>query len=282
MFGYLVADVGQLTPEEAERYRACYCGLCRSIGERHGQAARLGLTYDMTFLALLLGSLYEPEERAGENSCAPHPVHARRWWRSEMSDYAADMNTALAFLKCLDDWEDDGNPAALAEAALFKKAYARVEEAWPRQCAAVRENLEALHRLERERREDPDAAAACFGRLMAEILVYREDRWSDTLRALGDALGRFLYLADACVDLNSDAFRGRYNPFRRYYGRRDNESRFRDILKMVLGECLFQFDRLPLVQDLGILQNILCAGLWAQFDKSYSDRKGTDHGTGSV
>ena len=117
---------------------------------------------------------------------------------------------------------------------------------------------------------------------MAEILVYREDRWSDTLRALGDALGRFLYLADACVDLNSDAFRGRYNPFRRYYGLQDNESRFRDILKMVLGECLFQFDRLPLVQDLGILQNILCAGLWAQFDKSYSDRKGTDHGTGSV
>ena len=54
MFGYLVAAPGDLTAEELARYRACYCGLCRCIKERHGQLARLSLTYDMTFLVLLL------------------------------------------------------------------------------------------------------------------------------------------------------------------------------------------------------------------------------------
>ena len=41
MFGYLVAATEALSEEEFARYRACYCGLCRSIRERHGQAAGL-------------------------------------------------------------------------------------------------------------------------------------------------------------------------------------------------------------------------------------------------
>ncbi|MBR1457488.1 MAG: hypothetical protein IJ594_10080 [Oscillospiraceae bacterium] len=282
MFGYLVAASGDLTQEQLARYKACYCGLCRSIKARHGQLARLSLTYDMTFLALLLNSLYEPEETCAEETCIAHPVKARPWWNSEVTDYAADMNVAMAYLKCLDDWEDDGNPAALAEAGLFKRAYAAVEERYPRQCAVIRGSLDALHALEKARCEDADAAADSFGRLMAEVLVYREDRWSDALRGLGMALGRFLYVMDACMDLNSDTIRGRYNPFRRFYGLPDNEQRFRDVLKMLLGEGLVYFDRLPLVQDVGLLQNILCAGLWAQFDEKYGDKKGQADGTGSV
>ena len=38
---------------------------------------------------------------------------------------------------------------------------------------------------------------------------------------------------------------------------------------MLLGECLRHYDRLPLVRDKDILDNILCAGVWAQFDKKY-------------
>ena len=104
---------------------------------------------------------------------------------------------------------------------------------------------------------------------MAELFVYREDRWADTLRHMAHALGRFLYLMDACMDLDSDTLHNSYNPFRRYYRRSDNEQRFRDILKMQLGECVFYFDKLPLVQDAGLLKNILCAGLWARFDRKF-------------
>ena len=104
---------------------------------------------------------------------------------------------------------------------------------------------------------------------MAELFVYKEDRWADTLRHMAHALGRFLYLMDACMDLDSDTLHNNYNPFRRYYRCPDNEQRFRDILKMQLGECVFYFDKLPLVQDAGLLKNILCAGLWARFDRKF-------------
>ena len=170
--------------------------------------------------------------------------------------------------------------AALAESRLFKAAYEQIEKRWPRQCGAIRRSLAELHALEKHRIEDADAAASAFGELMGEIFVLREDRWQEPLRQFGRALGRFLYVMDAVMDLNADAVRNRYNPFRRYYGLPDNARRFEDILKMLLGDCLFWFDKLPLVQDLGILQNILCEGLWTQFKKSYS--KEESDGTGPV
>ena len=269
MFGYLTADTASLTEDQLRRYQACYCGLCRSLEKRHGQLSRLTLNYDVTFLVLLLSSLYEPAETAGERACIRHLKTPQPWINNEICDYAADVNLALAYLKCLDDWEDEGSLPALAQARILRPGFETVQKAYPRQCAAMAQALEDLHAIEKENLEAPDAAAACFGRLMAELFVYREDRWADTLRHMAHALGRFLYLMDACMDLESDTLHNSYNPFRRYYRRSDNEQRFRDILKMQLGECVFYFDKLPLVQDAGLLKNILCAGLWARFDRKF-------------
>ena len=99
---------------------------------------------------------------------------------------------------------------------------------------------------------------------------------------MGDALGRCLYVMDACMDLDGDATWNRYNPFRRYYGLANNEQRFRSIMNMLLSDCLVAFDRLPLVQDASILKNILCVGLWTQFDRKYKGKKETADGSGSV
>ncbi len=282
MFGYLTAFPEYLTKEQQDRYRACYCGLCRSLKERHGNLARMTLNYDMTFLVLLENSLYEPEEQSGEETCPAHPIQARAWWKSEATDYAADLNLALAYYKCMDDWKDDSNALALSQAKLMEAEFKKVQKLYPRQCEAMEKSIKALSELEAAKIEDPDAAAETFGMLMAEAMVFREDRWSDTLRSMGRALGRFIYTVDACLDLSSDTLHNRYNPYRKYYGLHDNEKRFRDILKMTLGECLVHFDRLPLVLDVDIMKNILCIGLWAQFNKKYSDRKGPSDDSGSV
>ena len=107
MFGYVVPAWEGLSEAERERYHEAYCGLCRAIGERCGQRCRCALTYDLVFLALLLGSLYEPQERAGAGRCVPHPAKPHRFVRTACVDYAADATVALAYHKALDDWRDD-------------------------------------------------------------------------------------------------------------------------------------------------------------------------------
>ena len=282
MFGYLTADRGHLTPEEDARYRAAYCGLCRSLRSRWGGLSGFTLNYDQCFLILLLQSLYEAEERNGEETCVRHPVKPHSWWQSEYTDYAADMNVALSYLKLQDDWEDDGSLTALAASRAMKGAYERISARYPRQCSAMKDAVLALREIEKNGDEDPDGAAETFAGLMAEVFAYRDDRWSDTLRRFGAALGRFLYIMDACMDLDQDTIRNRFNPFRRYYGLADNGKRFSDILQMLLGECLLYFDRLPLVEDVGILKNILCLGLWTQFNQKFDIDKDDEHGIGSV
>lgn len=282
MFGYLTADRGHLTPEEDARYRSAYCGLCRSLRHRWGALSGFTLNYDQCFLILLLQSLYEADEQSGMETCTAHPVKAHAWWQNQYTDYAADMNIALSYLKLLDDWKDDGNLAALSASAALKKAYDRTSSVYPRQCAAMEHSIHALSILETERIEDPDTAAETFAMMMAEVFVYQEDRWSDTLRAFGSSLGRFLYVMDACMDLDQDAIRNHYNPFRRYYGLNTNREYFSEILQMLLGDCLLSFDRLPLVTDIGILKNILCFGLWTKFEKKFNIVKDENHGIGSV
>lgn len=281
MVGYLIASASSLTEEERIRYKATYCGLCRTLKNRHGQISRLTLNYDMTFLILLLQSLYEPEEKSGVETCIAHPREKREWWRSEISDYAADMNVALAYLNRLDDWRDDGSVLALAESGILKKAYQETAEKYPRQCAAMEQSIMELSYLEKNGIEDPDAAAATFGHLLGSVFVWREDRWQEPLYRLGDSLGRFIYLLDAAVDLEKDAYKDSYNPFRKYYGL-DNEERFRDILKIFLADAVIQFDFLPLVKDVGLMKNILCSGLWTVFDEKFRLKRGNKNGSGSV
>ena len=83
MFGFVTASFPELSPEDRRRYGAVYCGICRCIGHTGGQIARLGLRYDMAFLALLLMSLYEPEEESHNVRCALHPLKKRPWVDSQ-------------------------------------------------------------------------------------------------------------------------------------------------------------------------------------------------------
>ena len=106
MFGFVTASYSELTKAEKDRYGAVYCGICRAIRNQSGQIARLGLSYDMAFLALLLMSLYEPEETSGGNACMLHPVKKRPWVDNDCVRYAADMNIILSYYSRVDDWNE--------------------------------------------------------------------------------------------------------------------------------------------------------------------------------
>ena len=56
MFGYVTVNSSELKEEESVRYRAYYCGLCSSLQKSSGRTGQVTLTYDMTFLVILLNS----------------------------------------------------------------------------------------------------------------------------------------------------------------------------------------------------------------------------------
>lgn len=270
MFGYVRANVADLTEEQKARYRAYYCGLCQALKERHGQLGRLALTYDMTFLTMFLSSLYEPEEKTGTMRCAAHPAKPHAYVRNTVSDYAADMTIALAYHKCLDDWQDDGRRSAKAYADALGKAYQRVKELWPLQTAAIEDGMRKLGDVEKRQEPSPDAAANCFAALMAELFVMREDYWHNALRTFGAALGRYVYLVDAACDYEKDRKSGGYNPVLLLKKQPED---MREYLTYALGQASAAFEALPLVQDEDIMKNILYSGVWQSYNEMIEKRK---------
>lgn len=264
MFGYVRPNLVDMQESDQQRYRAHYCGLCHAIGARHGSLARMALTFDLTYLTVFLGSLYEPEETSGEGRCVPHPVKAHHWVRSRVTDYAADMTIALTYHKLMDDWQDDHNLAARGASAALKKAYAKVRADWPRQCEVIERTLADLSEVEKRRDPSPDAATRCFGELMAELFVMQEDYWANALRAFGYSLGRYIYLLDATCDYDKDAKSGSYNPVILMEKKPED---MRDTLEMLLGDASAAFERLPLIQDEEILRNILYSGVWQGYNE---------------
>lgn len=275
MFGYVRANLDDLTEEEKRRYHACYCGLCHALGERFGNACRMTLTYDMTFLALFLSSLYEPEESTHQMHCILHPKGLKEYVSSEMINYAADMTIVLSYYKCLDDWQDDHNLAAKSMASKLKKHGQAIQEMYPRQCAAIEQKLQELREMEGDPAQLPESAGSCFGQLMAELFVYREDFWQNSLRQFGLHLGKFVYWMDAVDDYQKDQKQGTYNPLVRMNKRPEE---IREILMMELGEASAVLERLPLVQDANILRNVLYSGVWQSYNQKYKENGEMQHG----
>ena len=261
MFGYVTASLKELDMDAEKRYGAVYCGICRRIRLQSGNVARLGLSYDMAFLALLLMSLYEPEEDAGEKACAMHPIRKRPWIDNKYIRYAADMNVVLGYYNCLDDWEDDGKYTAKLLAGQFEKHLSQIEARYPRQCRAVADCIRQLSALEKAGCANPDEPASCFGQLMGELLTYEEDLWASHLRQMGFYLGRFIYLLDAALDYDKDAKKGKYNPYLAM-GTGKDWPRWEEYLLLTMGRCTDFFEKLPLVQDKPLLDNILYSGVW--------------------
>lgn len=264
MFGYITANMAGMNDEQITRYRSWYCGLCRALKERHGSLSRISLNYDMTFLVMLLSSVYGDQPEPDSERCVAHPAKKHTYFCNRFSHYAADMNVLLTYYNLMDDWQDDRSVIALGEARLFKKAGQRAAEQYPRQAKAVLDGLDALARAEAAGELRPDIPAGAFGRIMAELFVLDEDEHSEALQGLGMALGRFIYIMDACMDFDSDLKKMRYNPLTAM-----TRADFEPTLTMLAAECTAAFDRLPVETDKDIMENILYAGMWAKYSAKY-------------
>lgn len=276
MFGYIAVNKPEMKFREFDVYQSWYCGLCRSLKERYGRRGQMTLSYDMTFLALLLSSLYEPETECGRERCALHPMQKHTYRSNEYTDYAADMNIILSYEKCMDDWNDEHNMKKRLTAALLKSKNDKVCRIHPQKFDKICDLMQKIHETEKAQSVNIDEAAGIFGELMAEIFVYRQDVWEETLRRMGFYFGKFIYLMDAYEDIGDDVEKGNYNPFKELYREDAFEEQAGEILLMMMAECCKAFERLPIVENAEILRNILYSGVWCRYENVRSAR--TDKG----
>ena len=267
MFGYIYVNEQELKLKEYTIYRSFYCGLCHNLKQRYGRTAQMMLNYDLTFLALLLSGLYEPDTESFEKRCIPHPVKKHKMVENEAVDYAADMCVLVSYQKLKDDWEDEKKQTRRAAAAMLRPAYEKVAEKYPRQVKAIEENIRLLHEAEHQNCKDIDYVAGLTGKFLAELFVWKDDIWQDELRTMGFFMGKYIYLMDALEDVEQDKKNKNYNLFSEYgpvWGT-EKEKEIHEILVAMMTEASRSFERLPILQNAEIIRNILYSGVWCKY-----------------
>ena len=273
MFGYVVMNKPEIKFKDFDMYRSFYCGLCRELKERYGLSGQITLTYDMTFVILLLSGLYEPPTKKGSTRCIVHPVRRQQVRKNAITEYAADMNIFLTYYKCKDDWNDERSIPGLAFGKLLERKEKKSEKLWSKKVQTIVSCLDELSELEKENATDIDRVSGCFGRIMAEIFAYREDVWEPTLRRMGFYFGKFIYLLDAYDDVEEDVKKGNYNPFSKDYIIKGFDDRVKSMLMMMMAETCREFEKLPIIKYTDILRNILYSGVWCRFENVSGKRK---------
>ncbi len=265
MFGYVRLHKPTIRMGEYEQYRGIYCTLCKRLGKRYGLFARMGLSYDLTFLALLQMALEEADPAFCPGRCSFNPT--KRCLKCQYTapiDRAADLTALLTYYKLRDTLADEGVGKRLGASLLYPLAAIdrrRAAKRWPEADRRVAAMMAQQQTVERDKTPSADRAAEPFALLLQWMAgdMAEDDRSRRILERFGYCLGRWVYLMDAADDREEDRRRSRYNPLV-LRGDTDGNA-ILGSLNASLAECIAAYNLLTIRRFDGILRNILEEGM---------------------
>lgn len=292
VFGYVTPYKQELKVWEFEEYRGLYCGLCKTIGREYGWVPRMFLNYDYVFLALLLQELSGQPGKMEPHRCVVHPTCKRPMCAANATlSYVSGLSVLLVYHKMQDNlcdsvwWKKAG---FLALKWLLTPAYRRAQRKYPVLEQHVCRSIAQLTEIEHQKSENLDQAAATFADMMREVAQEGAagQQQKRIAGAIGQELGRWIYIMDAFSDIEQDLGQGSYNPllYRFAYRREESVEQFRGRIAGQVDFTLVQslsvmygaFELMQPGRYHGILKNIILLGLASRQREIMGKQKGEE------
>lgn len=270
MFGFVNVYKNELKIKDYNLFRAYYCGLCKALGKRHNQLVRLGLSYDMTFLAILADAMNDTEPDISTDGCIKHIGSHMIIKGNTAIDFASDMSIVLCYYKLCDDIRDDKSIKAFFARIPYISPFRKIRSRYSELCEKIRIKLSELSRLEKEGCPSIDMASDPFALLTSEIF----SAISPELCRVGYNIGRFIYIADAYKDIDEDRKSGSYNPFlyldKEYLNSPDFTDNAKGSFNMTLSAIASSYRELSIKKNKDILDNIIYLGLRYAYEELFN------------
>lgn len=287
MFGYVRPLKGELLVKEYDAYKGVYCQVCKALGEHYGPLARLTLTYDCTFYAMLALNQRDAKLRSMKKRCTCNPLKKCTYVCPMNGDaYAAGCFHKAAALcvimtahKLRDNVEDENFLKGLGARflhGLSRRAYKKASADFPWMAEAVQNMMDVQHAAEHAEKTSVDACSAPTAELLETLCAELGETEAEklVLRQVGYFLGRWVYSMDAADDLPEDLQKKKFNPFipklglEAYMGkalseeqRKAADSECNAVLNASMARLLPAANLLPDGPFTGILQNVIQKGL---------------------
>ncbi len=274
MFGYIKIDKDELKVRDYNLFKAYYCGVCQTLKKEYGFPARYFLSYDVTFLAILLASVEKGNPVTCPIRCLSNPAIKRPAVTfSPILEYVAAVNVLLVWFKLKDDWADNHSLKALFLMPFMYRKRNKARNQFSELYHDIEHSLHELSNLEKEQCAQSDAVAAAFGQVMSSIFttsLVADHEKRRIFSHMGFLLGRLIYLLDAWADQEEDKKKKSYNPFLL------TEVTKEDMLHSfhyTLGELGKTFDLLSPYKNQTIIENIIYLGLKKAVDSVFQGKE---------
>lgn len=281
MFGYVTPCKMELKVKDYEKFKAYYCGLCKSIRNHIGNVPRLVLNYDMTFLAVLLDSLQDDESKFKKEACILHPTKKRIILQDNgCLEYAAFCNTVLAYYKLLDSVMDENSLKGKVYSTFLKLYIDKLPENFKKHKDFIKCKLNEEYLMEKNPDgKSLDELSHPFAELTGYIISSYMQSMDEGLYRLGYNLGKWIYIIDAFDDLEDDMKKNKFNAINKscnannmqydeFSGAVQNRIRF--VLESSGMQCLESLNDLNIKKNKELLENILQFGLLEKMDKVFN------------
>lgn len=265
MLGYVRAYRPEMKFKDYDAYKGVYCSLCKTIGKRYGLLARLTLSYDFTFLAVLRMAVREDCVKMCPSRCTFNPLKKCYDCSRDNADlnYTADASMLTFYFKIKDNIEDSGFFKKMLCKILLPYAnhiYKRAKNNCPETAEKIADLMKKQGRAEQNDvglDEAADASAKMLSVMLTSDIKSSDD---EALGRLGYYLGRWVYIADAVDDCEDDIKSGSFNPLKKKFGSPEYKQYCKDMLSLTIGEAVNEFDKLKIYRFKDIIENVLIYG----------------------
>lgn len=265
MFGYVKVAQDDLRVREMKLYRQYYCGLCRQMAN-YSQAARLMLSYDMVFLALLIEASLPPETKPCKKKCFRY---CRKICGDVKLNYIAAISTILQYFKLQNDYMDGDKKKKFLMAAI-EKGYKLAAKDYPEVNSKIAVSMEKLYKLESSRCNDLKELEKCFASIFYDVFLFAPvgDEYISTKAEIAYHVGAWVYWFDMLNDVEEDRQSGNFNAILLQKFPSNAEAEVRNLCLDHLGIAETLVELLPYNDRIAIIQNVVCLGLPLQMDTS--------------
>lgn len=278
MLGYVKTYKPEMKIKHYEAYRGIYCSLCKTLGRQYGVLSRMLLSYDVTFLTVVMLSVKNALPTFKKGRCPFNPAKRCHYCVDCNTDFsfAAALTVLMFYYKVRDNISDSGFFKGLLMRMLLpyagrlrKKAlkkYKRLDD-------LIAGGMRRQAYTERSNTNNTDKAAHESADLLGRIFCY-DDAENITLYRFGYAVGRFVYLIDAADDIGNDLKNKSFNVFVNRFSLQTKDGltdemkeQIEATLNMSRAQALEAFSNLNTEVFVPIVENILTDGMDGSINK---------------
>lgn len=287
MFGYIYPFKPDLKIKHYTTFKSYYCSLCHEIKKNYGNIPRISINFDTTFMAILLDSFSNNKPHIKKKICVIHPFEKKLIVKNNSSiNYASHINMILTHNKIIDDINDENNLFSKIIMPISNKYIKKLPDNLKFLNEIIFNQLNDLKKLEDSKENlSIDEFSHPFASIIKTIFEFygKTNNLNENnlqyLKNLGYNLGKWIYIIDAFNDLEKDIENNSFNAIlNSENANKENKfsisefkiqikDKFSSLLTYINLKCLENFQKLSLVKNYDLIENILQIGMPSKLDK---------------